>query len=71
MSVKTTPAQHQSNLRNVYGTFAIEGMTINIPRITRAPKRAPSASFLSVLLIAFTKKPGNIAPKIAIKTTKT
>ncbi len=27
MSVKTTPAQHQSNLRNVYGTFAIEGMT--------------------------------------------
>ena len=28
MSVKTTPAQHQSNLRNVYGTFAIEGMTI-------------------------------------------
>ena len=26
MSVKTTPAQHQSNLRNVYGTFAIEGM---------------------------------------------
>ena len=29
MSVKTTPAQHQSNLRNVYGTFAIEGMTIS------------------------------------------
>ena len=29
MSVKyTTPAQHKSNLRNVYGTFAIEGMTI-------------------------------------------
>ena len=28
MSVKTTPDQHQSNLRNVYGTFAIEGMTI-------------------------------------------
>ena len=26
MSVKTTPAQHQSNLRNVYGTFAIEGI---------------------------------------------
>jgi hypothetical protein len=27
MSVKyTTPAQHKSNLRNVYGTFAIEGM---------------------------------------------
>ena len=26
MSVKyTTPAQHKSNLRNVYGTFAIEG----------------------------------------------
>ena len=30
MSVKyTTPAQHKSNLRNVYGTFAIEGMTIS------------------------------------------
>ncbi|MFR4415581.1 MAG: hypothetical protein ACLT4C_10330 [Butyricicoccus sp.] len=29
MSVKTTPAQHQSNLRSVYGTFAIEGMTIS------------------------------------------
>ena len=29
MSVKTTPAQHQSNLRNVYGTFAIEGMIIS------------------------------------------
>ena len=29
MSVKTTPDQHQSNLRNVYGTFAIEGMTIS------------------------------------------
>ena len=29
-SVKyTTPAQHKSNLRNVYGTFAIEGMTIS------------------------------------------
>ena len=27
MSVKyTTPAQHKSNLRNVYGTFAIEGI---------------------------------------------
>ena len=26
MGVKyTTPAQHKSNLRNVYGTFAIEG----------------------------------------------
>ena len=24
-----TPAQHKSNLRNVYGTFAIEGMTIS------------------------------------------
>lgn len=23
------PAQHKSNLRNVYGTFAIEGMTIS------------------------------------------
>ena len=30
MSVKTTPAQHQSNLRNVYGTFAIEGMTMHL-----------------------------------------
>ena len=29
MSVKTTPDQHQSNLRNVYATFAIEGMTIS------------------------------------------
>ena len=30
MSVKyTTPAQHKSNLRKVYGTFAIEGMTIS------------------------------------------
>lgn len=30
MSTKsTTPAQHKSNLRNVYGTFAIEGMTIS------------------------------------------
>ena len=30
MSAKyTTPAQHKSNLRNVYGTFAIEGMTIS------------------------------------------
>ena len=30
MSVKyTTPAQHKSNLRNVYGTFAIEGLTIS------------------------------------------
>ena len=33
MSVKyTTPAQHKSNLRNVYGTFAIEGMTISKDR---------------------------------------
>lgn len=30
MSIKsTTPAQHKSNLRNVYDTFAIEGMTIS------------------------------------------
>ena len=30
MSIKsTTPAQHKSNLRNVYGTIAIEGMTIS------------------------------------------
>lgn len=30
MSIKSiTPAQHKSNLRNVYGTFAIEGMTIS------------------------------------------
>ena len=30
MSAKhTTTAQHKSNLRNVYGTFAIEGMTIS------------------------------------------
>ena len=30
MSIKyITPAQHKSNLRNVYGTFAIEGMTIS------------------------------------------
>ena len=30
MSVKyTTPAQHKSDLRNVCGTFAIEGMTIS------------------------------------------
>ena len=25
----TNDAQHKSNLRNVYGTFAIEGMTIS------------------------------------------
>ena len=29
MSKSTTPAQHKSNLRNVYGTFAIEGVTIS------------------------------------------
>ena len=30
MSIKyITPAQHKSNLRNVYGTFAIEGITIS------------------------------------------
>lgn len=30
MSAKhTTPATHKSNLRNVYGTFAIEGMSIS------------------------------------------
>ena len=30
MSIKyTTPAQHKSNLRTVYGTFALEGMTIS------------------------------------------
>ncbi len=30
MSVKyTATAQHKSNLRNVYGTFSIEGMTIS------------------------------------------
>ena len=30
MDVKcTTPPQHKSNLRNVYGTFAIEGITIS------------------------------------------
>ncbi len=30
MSTKYTSAtQHESNLRNVYGTFAIEGMTIS------------------------------------------
>ncbi len=30
MSTKCTSAtQHESNLRNVYGTFAIEGMTIS------------------------------------------
>ena len=30
MSAKhATPAQHKSNLRNVYGTFAIEGLTIS------------------------------------------
>ena len=29
MSTKhTTPAKHKSNLRNVYGTFAIEGLKI-------------------------------------------
>ena len=26
---RQTPAQHKRNLRNVYGTFAIEGMTIS------------------------------------------
>ena len=31
MSVKyTTPAQHKSTFRNVYGTFAIEGMTNSV-----------------------------------------
>ena len=35
MRVKyTTPAQHKSNLRNVYGTFSIEGMTISIHAAT-------------------------------------
>lgn len=30
MSTKyITPTQHKSNLRNVYGTFAIEGITIS------------------------------------------
>lgn len=29
MNTKPTPAQHKSNLRNVYGTFAVEGMSIN------------------------------------------
>ncbi len=30
MSTKyTSTTQHESNLRNVYGTFAIEGMTIS------------------------------------------
>lgn len=30
MSTKyASTAQHESNLRNVYGTFAIEGMTIS------------------------------------------
>ena len=30
MSIKyTTPAQHKSDLRNVCGTFAIEGITIS------------------------------------------
>ena len=29
MSKSTTPAQHKSNLRNVYGTFAIEDVTIS------------------------------------------
>ena len=30
MSIKyTTPTQHKSNLRNGYGTFAIEGITIS------------------------------------------
>lgn len=30
MSIKyTTPTKHKSNLRNVYGTFAIEGITIS------------------------------------------
>lgn len=30
MSAKyTSTTQHESNLRNVYGTFAIEGMTIS------------------------------------------
>ena len=30
MDVKcATPTQHKSNLRNVYGTFAIEGITIS------------------------------------------
>lgn len=29
MNTKPTPTQHKSNLRNVYGTFAIEGMSIN------------------------------------------
>ena len=30
MNIKhTTSAQHKSNLRNVYGTFAVEGITIS------------------------------------------
>jgi len=39
MSVKyTTPAQHKSNLRNVYGTFAIEGMTPNKDARSNLPR---------------------------------
>lgn len=54
MSVKyTTPAQHKSNLRNVYGTFAIEGMTIskdtrsNLDRIRVTAMGSPAMVFLS------------------------
>ena len=51
MSVKyTTPAQHKSNLRNVYDTFAIEGMTIS--KDTRSnldPIGSGQASFQQVV----------------------
>ena len=55
MSVKTTPAQHQSNLRNVYGTFAIEGMTIskdtrrNLDRMDRSSTSALPVPSISTL----------------------
>ena len=70
MSVKyTTPAQHKSNLRNVYGTFAIEGMTIskdtrsNLDRIGSG--QASYQQFIHDLLIAGLTAANAVRPAIS------
>ncbi len=61
MSAKhTTPSTHKSNLRNVYGTFAIEGMTIskdtrkNLDRIGNG--QASYQQIVNELRAKYTKK---------------
>lgn len=63
MSAKRTlsvSAQHQRNLRNVYGTFAVEGMTIskstrsNLDRI--ASGKASYQQVLQELRIKYQKR---------------